>query len=258
MNKSCFLSLLFVVFGFCLQLKAQSSPDTPHEMLEGRLLDAENKIPIPFAHITNLQQGLRALSDSSGFFRLPARSGDTLLISSVTYGQQKVVVPSPVNPLFIVELSPNVYELEEVVIQNLPSERKFKEMLLGMDSHAEEEKPDLRLPEELYSEPAAGDGTMGVSFGGAISGIAGKFSKKERGRRFAAEIKVQEEKASIISSKFNRELVQHITGLEDEEKLDAFMEYCVLSEDFLYKANSYEIHKAVLGCFGDFLKEKEG
>lgn len=256
MNKSCFLALLFLVFGVCLQLKAQSSPDKPRVILDGRLLDVENKIPIPFAHITNQQLGLRSLSDSSGFFRLPVRSGDTLLISSVTYGQRKIVVPTHTKEVFVIELSPNVYELEEVVIQSLPSERKFKEMLLGMNSPEKEEKPDMRLPEELYSEPS--DGTVGIGFGGAISGIAGKFSKKERGRRFAAEIKAKEEAKSVILSKFNRNVVQHITGLEDDEKLDAFMEYCVLSDAFLYKANSYEIHKAVLGCFDDFMKEQEG
>lgn len=257
MNKSYLLPFLFLVFGLCFQLKAQDASNANLPLVRGQLIDAESQGAIPFAHITNLQRGLRTLSDSSGYFRLPARAGDTLLISSVSYGQQKVPVPAEGGPLLRIELSPNVYELEEVVIQSLPSERKFKEMLLSMDS-PEEEKPDMRLPAELSPEPGAGNGTVGVSFGGAVSGIAGKFSKKERGRRFAAEMKAQQEKDGLIYAKFNRHVVQDITGLEDEEKLEAFMQYCVLSEDFLYKASAYEIHKAVLGCFGDFMQEQEG
>lgn len=254
MNKSYFLSLLFFVLGLSLQLEAQQMPAGEPALLHGQLIDAENKAAIPFVHITNLQRGLRAVSDSSGFFRLPASAGDTLFVSSVSYGQKKVVVPQKKKNLFLIELAPNVYELEEVVVQSLPSERKFKQMLLGMDS-PEEEKPDLRLPEGLYQEVAQGNAS--VSLGSPVSAIAGKFSKKERGRQFAAAIKQQEEKEAYIHTKFNRKIVQHITGLEDEDKLDSFMKYCVLSEDFLYRASDYEIHKAVLGCFTDFMKEEQ-
>jgi hypothetical protein len=257
MNKSYFLSLIFLLLLFCLQLSAQDVARV-EPLLKGQLIDAEGQTPISFAHITNLQRGLRTISDSSGFFNLPASTGDTLLISSVTYGQHKVAVPPKSEKRFRIELLPNVYELEEVVIQSLPSERKFKEMLLGMDSPEKEDKLDLNLPAELPLAPASGDGAVGVSFGGGISGLAGKFSKKERGRRFAAEMKVREEREVYIHTKFNRDIVQHVTGLEDDEKLDAFMKYCVLSEDFLYKASDYEIHQAVLGCFGDFIKEQEG
>lgn len=255
MNKKYFFLPLFLLLLACLQLSAQEVPSSGPWLLQGQLMDAENKDPIPFAHITNLQRGFRALSDSSGLFRLPASEGDSLLISSVSYGQHKVLAPAKGEKLFLIELAPNVYELEEVVVQSLPSERRFKEMLLGMDS-PEEENPDMRLPDGLYQE--AGAGNASLSLGSPISAIAGRFSKKERGRQFAAKIKFQEERRAYINTKFNRTIVQDITGLEEEEKLDAFMKYCVMNDDWLYKASEYEIHKAVLGCFGDFMKEQEG
>ncbi len=254
MNKGFLLSFTFLMLLFCHQLSAQQiNPDKA--LLKGQLLDGEDKSPIPFVHVTNLNRAFRAVSDNNGFFNLPASTGDTLLLSAVTYGQHKIVVQEQREKLYIIELLPNVYELEEVVVKSLPSERRFKEMLLGMDA-PEEANPDLQLPSDLYQEVGSGNGA--VSLGSPVSALAGKFSKKERGRRFAAEIKVKEARETVIFTKFNREVVQEITGLEDEEKLDAFMEYCVLSEDFLYKASEYEIHKAVLGCFGDFIKEQEG
>lgn len=256
MNKKYFFfPLLLLLLLACLQLSAQELPSSGSSLLQGQLLDAENKDPIPFAHITNLQRGFRALSDSSGSFKLPASEGDTLLISSVSYGQHKVLAPAKGEKLILIELAPNVYELEEVVVQSLPSERKFKEMLLGMDS-PEAEKPHMRLPDGLYQE--AGTGNASLSLGSPISAIAGRFSKKERGRQFAAKMEFQEERRAYIRTKFNRVIVQDITGMEEEEKLEAFMKYCVMNDDWLYKASEYEIHKAVLGCFGDFMNEQEG
>jgi hypothetical protein len=227
--------------------------------LNGRLLDAEDSTAIPFAHISNLSQNLRALSDSSGLFNIAAREGDSLQISSVSYGQKIIVAPAqPADgKRLLISLAPNVYELDEVVVRRFPTEREFTQQLLSMEL-PKEKGTDMRLPANLPGKPASADGSPTVAFGGAISGIAGKFSKKERGRVFAAEMKEKEERKAIIHTKFNREIVKRITGLEDEDQVDAFMQYCVLSEHFLYEASEYEIHKAVLGCIDDFMKEQEG
>lgn len=257
MDKRYFFFLAILFFAFTIRANAQEQK--PDYQLHGKLQDVESQISIPFAHITNLNKGIGVLSDSSGFFKIPAREGDSLRISSVSYGQQTVVVP--VKPkegtYLLVQLAPNVYELEEVVISRFPSERELKNRLLTMDI-PEEEKPDMRISESVRQLPSNTDGNASIGLGSPISAIASKFSKKERGRAFAAAMDAKEDRKAIIHTKFNREIVQQITGLEDEDKLDAFMQYCVLAEDFLYEANEYEIHEAVLGCFTDFVKEQEG
>ena len=257
MAKKYFFLLLILLCTVTVVVEAQEQ--SPDYQLRGKLLDVENQISIPFAHITNLNKGVGVLSDSSGFFSIPAREGDSLRVSSVSYGQQIIVAPAQhkQGSYLQVQLAPNVYELKEVVITRFPSERELKQRLLTMDI-PKEDKPDMRISESVRHMPVNPDGNARIGLGSPVSAIASKFSKKERGRAFAAEIEAKEERKAIIQTKFNREIVKQITGLEDEEELDKFMQYCVLTEDFLYESNEYEIHKAVLGCFSDFKKEQKG
>ena len=254
MNRYFFLFAI-VFFALSGTLQAQSSGEY---QLKAQLKDAETGASIPFAHIMNLNKGRGVLSDSSGHFAVLVQEGDSLRLSSVSYGQQILLAPSRPKEgnVLLIQLSPNVYELDEVVINNFPSEREFRQRLLSADV-PKEEGPNMRFQESLRVVPSS-DGNAKIGLGSPVSAIASKFSKKERGRAFAAEIASKEEQEAVIRTKFNREIVQRITGLEDEDKLDSFMKYCVLTDDFLYKSNEYEIHKAVLGCFGDFIKEQEG
>ena len=252
MNKKYYLLLFISFFSITSLLKAQDASF----ILEGRLINSEDSSGIGFAHIVNQDNGLRTASDEKGYFHLLVQPGDSLLISNVSYGKKMVAAPGKNGAVFIVQLAPNVYELEEIVVSSLPSEQRLKEMLLRMETPQGEAEPDLHLPEDMPVEVAEGAG--GVSFGGVFSGIAGRFSKKERGRRFLADIRVKEAREAYIQTKYNREIVKRITGLEDEEQLEAFMQYCQLSEDFLYEASEYEIHEAVLGYFKTYKTEQEG
>lgn len=252
-----FLPLAILFFALAGNLKAQEQAgDYP---LKAKLVDAENGTSIPFAHILNLNSSKGVLSDSSGNFAIRVQEGDSLRLSSVSYGQQIIVAPAPPKEesYLLIQLAPNIYELEEVVIKRFPSEREFRNRLLTMDL-PKEEGPNMEFQDNLRVVPANPDGNAHIGMGNPVSAIASKFSKKERGRAFAAEMKTKDEQKAIIHTKYNRDIVQRITGLEDEDKLDTFMQYCVLTEDFLYKANDYEIHQAVLGCFQDFVKEQEG
>lgn len=255
-NRIFFFFAVFF-FAYAGVIHAQSQND--EYQLKVTLKDAETGAAIPFAHIFNIDKGRGVLSDSSGTFSVLVQEGDSLRLSSVSYGQQILIAPPrPQEESFLlVKLAPNVYELQEVVINRFPSEREFRRKLLTADI-PKEEVVNMQFQESLRVVPANPDGNAHIGMGSPVSAIASKFSKKERGRVFAAEMKTQDERKAIIHSKYNREIVQKITGLEDDGKLDSFMKYCVLEEDFLFSANEYEIHKAVLGCFGDFMQEQEG
>ncbi len=254
-NKFFYLFLAWFLL-FVAGAKAQEVSPAGRYTLQGTLLDAETSEGIPFSHISNLSSRVRVSSDSNGRFSIPVTGGDSIFITSVTYGQQIFTAPDePANgERWIVRISPNVYELEEVVINRMPSEYMLKQQLLGLEL-PEEKGPNLRIPEGYFpqADPSA---NAAVGLGSPVSAIAGRFSKKERGRAFAAEVREKEARKEVIRTKFNREIVREITRLEDEDKLDAFMEYCVLSDDFLFAASEYEIHKAVLGCFSEFMTEQ--
>ena len=254
-KKSFFLFL--VIFLLLLGgTEAQLFPAGNQYSLKGKLIDEETSEVIPFAHVTNLDLKLRSSSDSSGLFTIPAREGDSLLITNVAYGRLVVVAPAEPESgsRLLFGIAPNVYELEEVVIKRFPSEYELKQQILGLQL-AEEKGPDMQIPEGYRERPVPSENAS-FNLGSPVSAIASQFSKKERGRAFAAELKAKEARMAVIKRKFNREIVQKITKLEDEGQLDAFMQYCVLSEDFLFNASDYEIHKAVIGCFSEFIKEQ--
>jgi hypothetical protein len=227
-------------------------------IFKGQLVDADSAIAVSLAHITNPYKGTLTVSRVDGAFTMPVESGDTLLISNIGYVTLKYVVPAKASEgVVMIKLQPKTEQMQEVVITKFPSEARFKEQLLGLKLPDEGIAMDLPAPviEKRTDEGDPGGVTV-FSHSGAISGFANKFNNKERGRQFKARIAAQEQNQAYIATKFNKEVVQNITGLEDGEKLNEFMKFCVLPENFLIKASEYEIHEAVLGCFKDFIASK--
>ncbi|AHM58321.1 hypothetical protein D770_00225 [Flammeovirgaceae bacterium 311] len=227
-------------------------------IFKGQLVDADSGTAVTYAHIANPYKGTLTVSQASGAFTMPVEAGDTLLISNIGYVTRKIAVPAkPSEEVVTIKLQPKTEQLEEVVITNFPSEARFKEQLLGLKLPDEGVALDLPVPDvakrTVEGEP---EGVTVFSHTGAITGFANKFNNKERGRQFKAKMAVEDQNKAFIATKFNKEVVQDITGLEDDEKLNEFMKFCVLPDDFLVKASTYEIHEAVLGCFKDFIASK--
>lgn len=254
--KYIFLFSALVLFAASAQ--AQGSGKAPAQYLfKGILIDADSGVQVGFAHVRNYYKSSIVVSNQEGAFTIPVQAGDTLLISSIGYVSQKYAVPAKepqgITPIM---LQPKTEELKEVVITKFPTEAKLKEQILALE--LPEEGVALQLP--TYSPPFRPedvDGQMTLySKRGLITGFANKFNDKERGRQFRARIEVKEQQEAIIAAKFNKELAQQITGIEDEEKLNEFMKFCVLPDDFILKSNQYQIHEAVLGCFKDFVASR--
>ncbi|WP_224999212.1 carboxypeptidase-like regulatory domain-containing protein [Cesiribacter sp. SM1] len=237
---------------------AQSPAKKTEYIFKGQLVDADSGMAVPHAHITNPYKGLLTVSQAGGAFTMPVEAGDTLIISNIGYVTLKYPVPATASEgVVTIELQPKTEQMEEVVITKFPSEARFKEQILGLNLPDEGVALDLPAPViERRTDEGDPGGVTVFSHTGAISGFANKFNNKERGRQFKARMAVQEQNEAYIATKFNKEVVQNITGLEDEEKLNEFMKFCVMPDDFLMKASEYEIHEAVLGCFKDFIASK--
>ncbi len=225
-------------------------------LFKGRLIDADSGISVNLSHIRNMQQNTLTVSNPDGAFTMPVKGGDTLMISRIGYVTIKYPVPATdpekVNLIFF---QAKTEELQEVVITKFPAESRFKDQLLALE--LPEEGPGLRLPHpSTVVTPSLNGDVKLFSASGMISGFANRFNDKERGRQFKRLIEYKEQREAYIATKFNKQIVQQITGLEDDEKLNEFMKFCVLEEDFLYKANEYQIHEAVLGCFKDFIASR--
>ncbi len=90
---------------------------------------------LPGVHIYIPRAGRGVPSNASGFFSLPVFVGDSVVISSVGYHRMHYIVPdSPKDMLTIlVELTPDITFLKDVMITAIPTEELFKEAVLALN-----------------------------------------------------------------------------------------------------------------------------
>lgn len=75
------------------------------QIIQGKLLDAQTKEPLPFGSVQNLNQNLAVLSDLNGNFKIQANLQDKIKISYLGY-ETKILLASEVqqsNNIFLVE-----------------------------------------------------------------------------------------------------------------------------------------------------------
>ncbi|MFM9840892.1 MAG: carboxypeptidase-like regulatory domain-containing protein [Cyclobacteriaceae bacterium] len=90
---------------------------------------------LPGVHIYVPKAGRGTTTNTSGFFSMPVLVGDSVVISSVGYHRTHYIVPDVPKELFtiLVELTPDITFLKDVVIMALPTEELFKEAVLAMN-----------------------------------------------------------------------------------------------------------------------------
>jgi len=162
--------------------------------------------------ISNRSLGIHNLSDLGGNYRINARPGDTLILSSAGYHPDSIVVSSS-----MLAVETTLYLRENVV--TLPSV-KVTETAYQQDSAQRREEYAWLLnrnhPVKLWNEKRLGD-APGFSFS-----PIGYFSTEEvRKRRLKARLEKQEQDY-YIDSKFPRARIAILTGLKGDS-LDTFM-----------------------------------
>ena len=106
--KIYFLAVIFLISGSVL---------AQHD-LRGRVLDRENNAALPGANISSKNKLLLASTDAYGYFTINnlAAGETTLFISYVGFKKQKIVVQIPHNEPLLIEMEPDSYLSDEVLI----------------------------------------------------------------------------------------------------------------------------------------------
>ena len=105
--------LLFVFLGFTSIVFSQQRK---LEVFKGVLVC--DSLKVERATITNITLETNTISDDLGFFSIYAREGDTIVISSVAFDTERIVLKSSdfKNLISVIHLSMNVNQLDEVKI----------------------------------------------------------------------------------------------------------------------------------------------
>ncbi|MEK6477521.1 carboxypeptidase-like regulatory domain-containing protein [Catalinimonas sp. 4WD22] len=98
----------------------------------GQISDAQRYEAIPIANISTSGQG--TFTDLDGHFSLTIGMDDTLRISHISYYPYEVVMQEMEQDTLKVLLIPRVNTMQEVVIQGLPSEEKFKQDMIRLEA----------------------------------------------------------------------------------------------------------------------------
>lgn len=127
-----FFSLLILVA--LVPLQAQERSNTVR--VSGVVVDQANTRALPYVTIKNKNAAGDFLTDTTGYFSLMARPGDTLLFEAMSYMPDQYVVPRDADGghFAIVEvMQKDAVLLEEVTIRGFPTQQQFEQIFLRID-----------------------------------------------------------------------------------------------------------------------------
>ncbi len=209
--------------------------------LEGKVLFNSNGIPD--VHIMNTSAGKATISNEEGRFTIDVTIGDTLLFSAVQYKRRSLVIsPSIVqSKIAYITLEEFVNELDEVVVRPYNLSGDLIQDMQQMKIDPVVTASTLGLPnayvkplmqsERLLREASLGPFSIGmltsIPFNPLINAISGRTKMlKKRVARDKKYLLAQRVRNFYPDSLFVNRL-----GIP-EERIDDFMYYCEVDEDF--------------------------
>ncbi|MEM7297137.1 MAG: carboxypeptidase-like regulatory domain-containing protein [Bacteroidota bacterium] len=213
------------------------------------------------AHARNINAGLLTSTDPYGKFKIPAKVGDTLVLSSMGhqtlawvakeewFNEEEIEFLLPVNTIY----------LDEVVVGEFPEYERFKDQIINtevedttfqvygvpivkMKEHNQLEKNQYLNPAYVFFHP--------------LSALHHSVSKKEREKRKMQQIRKQSFATERAQLKFTRDWVSESTKLEGD-KLTSFIAYCNFSTEYIAATPIYMIHERMMALLPNFLEDYE-
>lgn len=240
---------LFVLGALFLFFDAESQEREPQNTM-GRLVGGNPKKPVAYGMVMNKSLNLSAMTDSSGYFSIRAKMGDTLVFSRIGfYPKEMLSFPG----FHVVELTERQYELNAVTINGLGTYEEFKYNVI----HAQLPKTLEINPEIMKSFPkkvVVLQPQMSIPLGSPVTALYMMLSKEGKSLRKLAELQKNEKVVASYSYKYSPAIVSRLTGLKELE-LEKFIKYCNFDENFILASNEYEIAQKILDCYKKYKLE---
>jgi hypothetical protein len=255
--RHCFIT---VVFCHTITLPIWSQISNNRTLFEARIIDQTTGLPVVFANVINPARNWWMVTDTTGRVRMPVYPGDTLTISSLGYilihytiTDAILNLPKPVT----IRLQEKKYEIARVTIQALGTYEDFKyrilhlkmpDKLIGLKFHLKLDKD--KLPAHPLQEQ------MAIPLFSPITALYNIFSKEGKSKRKLVDAYKNEELIRYANLKYNRDLVERITGLKDV-KLDEFILRYRPSVDYLISTTEYDVIGRIIQDFEYYKIEQD-
>lgn len=254
--------LLFIL---CLltSLSTFSQQDSiqPIKTLKGQIIHAEDKHALSAAHVLNLNTVQGSITDDKGFFELPTRANDTILVSYLGYASIKLKVTNDLlkgNELLIA-LYEKPEEVKEVIIKStkligvleidvkmVPKDKFTRIKINGLKQTYEVGKPRGKN----FSSPIA-------ALFQPVDFLYNLFGKKPKQLKKLQKLKKEDNLRKMLAGKFDREVMMEYLEM-DRQELTELLTDCNYSEYFIKKASDLQMIEAVLDCYESYKALKKG
>lgn len=100
----------------------------------GIVVEGDSSYGVPGAHVYIKQAGRGTVTNHAGFFTMPTQVGDTVVVSSVGFAKQEIVIPRRDDLGFtvLIEMREEVTELPLLEVFPYPTKEIFEEAFLAL------------------------------------------------------------------------------------------------------------------------------
>ncbi len=190
-------------------------------------------------HVLNISSLVATITKKDGTFQISGKQNDTLLISSIQYEIQKIVITEEIikTRSVTVRLLIKVNELDEVVVKphnlsgnllrdlkdNKTAYEKVRPSKLGLPNAYV--KPKTQPERRLY-EATSGGGILPLN--PILNAISGRTKKLKNQLKLVK----YEQKITAIKEQFDKRLYSEFLKIP-EENLDGFIYFCAIDPAFI-------------------------
>lgn len=231
--------------------------------ISGTVVESKTKEPVPFVHVYTRSLSAGTTTNEHGKFMVQINPSDTLVFSAVGFDKYFFSLKQDdLRPYYevVIELDFRTYELAPVKVTAWKDVEQFKKDILELDIPTPEKEFKINIPRNarVYDDPKlnnnlGNDMGGGVTLQGPIDALYNAFSRQGKQLKKLDALKEENVRRREIESRYNIEVVQRITSL-NEEGARRFMEWCKFEDEFLLTSSEYDLTVAVLRCLEDFSK----
>ncbi|OHX68547.1 membrane receptor RagA [Flammeovirga pacifica] len=115
-----------------IDVKAQGEQNSIQ--FSGIVVEGDSSYGVPGAHVYIKQAGKGTVTNHAGFFTMPTQVGDTVVVSSVGFAKQEIVIPKRDDLGFtvLIEMREDVTELPLLEVFPYPTKEIFEEAFLAL------------------------------------------------------------------------------------------------------------------------------
>lgn len=254
----------YLFFILCLFISTSlfSQQDSiPTKILRGQIVHAEKNESLSAAHVLNLNTVQGTITNEDGFFELPTRVNDTILVSYLGFSSIKLKITNDLlkgNELEIA-LYEKPEEIKEVVIKStkligvlevdvkmVPKDRFTRIHINGVPQTYEVGRPQKRK----FSSPIA-------ALFNPVDFLYSHFGKKPKQLKKLQKLKKEDDLRKMLAGKFDREVMMEYLDM-DRQELTKLLTDCNYSDYFIKKASDLQMIEAVLDCYENYKAIKKG